>query len=124
MDLAKGLRATIERVVTDGMTASALGSGDVPVLGTPAVLALMEEAACAAIRGALPDGKTSVGTRVDLEHLAPSKPGATVVADAELIGVEGRKLVFHCIVAQESKEVARASHDRVVVDRERFLGGA
>ena len=124
VELAPGSHASIERVVTDAMTATALGSGDVPVLGTPAVLALMEEAACAAIREALPDGSTSVGTRVDLEHLAPTKLGATVVATAELTAVDGRKLVFRCVVSEGSKEVARATHERALVDRERFLGRA
>ena len=124
VELAPGLRASIERVVTDAMTATALGSGDVPVLGTPAILALMEEAACAAIAGALDAGSTSVGTRVDLEHLAPSKPGVTVVATAELTALDGRTLSFACAVRQDGREVARASHQRAIVDRERFLGRA
>lgn len=124
MELAPGSHASVERVVTDAMTATALGSGDVPVLGTPAILALMEEAACAAIRDALDAGSTSVGTRVDLEHLAPTKPGATVIASAELTAVDGRMLSFACTVRQDGKEVARGSHQRAIVDRERFLGRA
>ena len=124
MELLPGLSARLELTVTDADTAQALGSGDVPVLGTPAVLALMEEAACAAIRDALDAGSTSVGTRVDLEHLAPTKPGVTVVATAQLTAVDGRTLSFVCAVRQGDKEVARASHERAIVDRERLLARA
>lgn len=108
----------------DADTASALGSGDVPVLGTPAVLALMEQAACAAIADALEDGLTSVGVRAEVEHLAASKVGAEVLAEAELIAVEGRSLEFTCEVKEGSKIVARAAHTRAIVDRERFLARA
>src|SRR5207247_10504297 len=83
VSLSPGLRGVARRVVTDDATAVALRSGNVPVLGTPAVLALMEEAACAAVDGALPQGATSVGTWVELQHTAPSKDGAQVVAHAE-----------------------------------------
>jgi predicted thioesterase len=121
MELAAGLRGEARRTVTEELTAVALGSGDVPVFGTPAVLAMMEEAACAAVRPALADGRTSVGTWVELEHLAASKLGASVVATAELTGVEGRTLEFTCEAREGSRVVARARHRRAVVDRERFL---
>jgi fluoroacetyl-CoA thioesterase len=121
MELAPGLRASITREVTESMTAVSLGSGDVPVLGTPAVLALMEEAACAAVAGALGDGATSVGTRVELDHVAPSKVGTTVEAVATLTGVDGRTISFECEAREGERVVARASHRRVIVDRERFL---
>jgi len=121
MELSTGLRASVSRVVTQALTAEALGSGDVPVLGTPAVLAMMEEAACVAIRPALDAVRTSVGTRVELEHLAPSKVGATVEVTAELTNVDGRTLEFACEAREGDRVVARARHTRVVVDRERFL---
>jgi fluoroacetyl-CoA thioesterase len=111
-------------VVSDEHTAIALGSGDVPVLGTPAVLALVEEAACAAIDPALSGGQTSVGIWVDLEHLASSKPGAEVSAEAELVGVDGGTLEFRCEAHEGTKLVARARHRRALVDRERFLARA
>jgi len=121
MELSTGLRASVSRVVTQALTAEALGSGDVPVLGTPAVLAMMEEAACVAIRPALDAVRTSVGTRVELEHLAPSKVGATVEVTAQLTNVDGRTLEFACETREGAQVVARARHTRVVVDRERFL---
>jgi fluoroacetyl-CoA thioesterase len=122
MPLALGLRGEARRVVGDDATAIALGSGDVPVLGTPAVLALIEEAACAAVNSALEEGRTSVGTWVELEHLVPSKVGAEVTATAELTGVDGRTLEFSCEAREGHTLVARARHRRAVVDRERFLG--
>ena len=102
-------------------TALALGSGDVPVLGTPAVLALMERAACAAVAPALGSADTSVGTWADLNHVAASKVGAEVVAEAVLIAVNGRTLDFVCEAREGSTVVATAKHRRSVVDRERFL---
>lgn len=120
--IAPGLRGSAARTVTPEMTAERLGSGDVPVLGTPAVLALVEEAAVAAVAGALADGATTVGVWVTLEHLAPSAIGARVEASAELVEVEGRSLTFECSAREGGRTIATARHRRVVVDRARFLG--
>ena len=106
------------------MTAAALGSGNVPVLGTPAVVALVERAACAAVQGRLEPGLTSVGSSVDLIHLAPTPVGTQVTAMARLLNVEGRTLTFEIEVRDRGGAVARGTHRRVVVDRERFLSGA
>jgi predicted thioesterase len=122
--LEPGLEATVEETVTEAMTAEWLGSGDVPVLGTPAVLALAERAACEAIAGHLEDGQTSVGSKVELAHLAPTAVGEKVVARAKLTAVDGRKLSFEFTVSDEKADVARGTHQRVVVDRDRFLGSA
>ncbi len=122
-DLVPGLRGTARRSVTEDLSAERLGSGSVPVLGTPALLAMIEDAAVAAISGALSDGSTSVGTWVELEHLAPSRMGAEVSATAELVTVEGRKLEFSCDAHEGDKVIGRARHRRAVVNRERFLGG-
>jgi fluoroacetyl-CoA thioesterase len=119
--LEPGHTATIEETVTDAMTADALGSGDVPVLGTPAVLALAEKAACAAIARELDDGKTSVGTWAELSHVAPTPVGERIIAEARLTEVDGRKLTFEFSVHDASVEIAFGTHGRVVVDRERFL---
>lgn len=118
--LRPGLTGRAHLTVTDANTAAALGSGDVPVLGTPAVLALIEQAACDALRGALPGGATSVGSWVELEHLAPSRIGAEVTATASLDAVDGRRLSFTCEARDGDALVARASHRRVVVTRARF----
>src|SRR5205823_228214 len=97
-------------------------SGDVPVLATPRVVALCEEAACAALAGSLEPGSTSVGTWIELDHLAPSPIGLEVVAEAALRHADGRRLEFDVIVSQGAEVVARGRHRRQVVDRARFLG--
>lgn len=102
-------------------TAEALGSGDVPVLGTPALLALAESACVDAIAEDLPDGETSVGTWAEIEHLKATPIGQTVCAHATLIGHHGRRLEFKVTVEQDGEPVAKVSHRRVLVDRARFL---
>src|SRR5215468_6940313 len=98
--------ARLELVVGEADTAIALGSGDVPVLGTPRVLALAEAATVAAAAGVLPAGATSVGTRVELEHLAATPVGATVVAEAVLSTADGRRLEFAVTVREGDVVVA------------------
>jgi fluoroacetyl-CoA thioesterase len=119
-----GLHATIEDRVTESMTAEALGSGDVPVLGTPAVLALAERAALAALEGHLEEDHTTVGSWIELSHLAPTRVGETVTAHARLTEAAGRHLSFEISVADPSGEIANARHRRVIVHREEFLSGA
>ncbi|GAC1420564.1 MAG: hypothetical protein NVSMB57_14530 [Actinomycetota bacterium] len=119
--LKSGLTASATRTVTEDLTAIALGSGDVPVLGTPAVLALIEQACCACMLGALPEGSTTVGTWAEVHHLAASKIGATVIATATVIEVEGRAITFTCEVTDGETLVARAQHKRAIVNREKFL---
>lgn len=124
MKLRTGLTAHTDLVVAAQDTAVALGSGDVPVLGTPRVVALAEAATIAAIDGALPPGRTSVGTRIELRHQAPTPIGHTVTADAVLVGIDGRRLTFDVTVRDGDTVLATAVVDRVVVDRERFMDGA
>ena len=116
-----GLEATVEQLVTEAMTARALGSGDVPVLATPAVLALAERAACLALRGRIGNEETSVGSWAELSHLAPTAPGATVAATARLVEVDGQRLTFELVVRDGAGEIATGRHGRVVVSREPFL---
>ncbi|HLH70074.1 MAG TPA: hotdog domain-containing protein [Candidatus Dormibacteraeota bacterium] len=115
-------RARVELTVAEDDTAIAMRSGDVPVLATPRLVALCEQAACAAIADVLDPGATSVGTWIELEHLAPSPLGARVVAEAVLTGGEGRRLEFEVVATQGEVVVARGRHRRQVVDRGRFLG--
>jgi fluoroacetyl-CoA thioesterase len=121
--LQVGATASVEVVVTAADTATALGSGDVPVLGTPRVLALLERAAVAAVAGALPAGATSVGAHVELDHLRPSRIGSTVVARATLARVDGRRLDFEVELTDAGTVVASGKVTRVVVDRDRFAPG-
>jgi fluoroacetyl-CoA thioesterase len=122
--LEPGSQATVEETVTEAMTARRLGSGDVPVLGTPAVLALVEAAAVAAVSGALEPGQTTVGAAVTLDHVAPTPVGVTVAAEAVLREVDGRRLRFAFEVTDVAGPIARGTHDRTIVDAGRFLDGA
>ena len=119
--LAPGLTGEAERTVTDELTADAWGSGLVPVLGTPALVALIEEAAVTALEGHLPSGQTSVGVRIDVRHLAATPVGMRVRARADLVAVEGRHLIFQAEAWDEAEKVGEATHERVVVDGDRFM---
>lgn len=122
IDLEPGRSATATMTVTEADTAIALRSGDVPVLGSPRVVALAEEAAVAAVAGSLPQDKTSVGVSVELDHNAPSRIGEQVTAEATLEVVDGRKLQFAISVRNAAGvEVANVRHRRVVVARDSFL---
>ena len=130
MALAPGLLSFVEIVVADTDTATAMGSGDVPVLGTPRLLALAEAAAVAAIAPGLESGLTSVGTAAALEHRRPSPVGAQVVVEAELTEVDGRRLVFSFIARQKPPSGRPADDDtvvgagtleRVIVNRDQFV---
>ncbi len=116
-----GLTAKIELVVAPDDTAVAAHSGDVPVLSTPRIVALCEEASVTAVAGQLADGETTVSMRVQLDHLAPSAVGSTVTASAKLEKVEGRRLKFSVSVTDARGLVAAGKVTRVVVERDRFM---
>jgi fluoroacetyl-CoA thioesterase len=132
MALAPGLVSAVQIVVADTDTAIALGSGDVPVLGTPRLLALAEEASVAAIKPSLESGLTSVGTSAVVRHKRPSPVGAEVVVEAELTEVDGRRLTFRFIASHtrpagsaegQDAVVGVGTLERMVVARDRFVGG-
>ncbi len=110
-------------VVTHADTATALGSGGVPVLATPRLLAWMEAATVTAVAEQLEDDETTVGTRVELDHVAASTVGAQVVVRAELVTAQGREVVFAVAADDDSgRHLGSGRITRVVVDRSRFLG--
>lgn len=119
-----GLMARVELTVTDSDTAQAVGSGDVPVLGTPRVLALAEAATVAATATRMPTGMTTVGMRVELDHRAPTPIGRTVVAQARLAQADGRRLLFEVTVTDGETTVAQGRVERILVDRHRFVARA
>lgn len=121
LPLAAGLAATLHRIVGENETAAAVGSGSLPVLGTPRLLAWCEAATCAAIEPALQEGQTSVGTRITLEHTAPSAVGATLQVTASVVHVDGKLVRFSVAARQGAKLVGSGEVTRVVVDAERFL---
>lgn len=121
MPLPSGLHGSAKLVVTEADTAIALHSGDVPVLGTPRLIALCEEAALIAVAEHLGAGETTVGMRVQIDHLAPTHIGSSVAAEATLERVEGRRLTFTVSVSDHCGLVAAGKVTRVVVEREEFL---
>ncbi|MEU8796149.1 hotdog domain-containing protein [Spirillospora sp. NPDC048819] len=122
MELEKGLRGETSVVVGEADTAVRMGSGDVPVLGTPRLLALAEAATVKAVEACLDEARTSVGTRVELEHRAASPVGVRVTVEAELTEVDGARLVFAFTATDErGTAVGRGRVERIVVERERFL---
>lgn len=122
MGIMIGAAGSAHLVVGEEDTAIALGSGDVPVLGTPRIVALLEEAAVAALKGDLAEGITSVGIHVAVDHVAASLVGASVTAVAEVVDVEGRTVMFRLAAQEGSRTVATGNHTRLLVDRARFLG--
>ena len=120
-NLVSGLSGEKELQVTPGVCAASLGSGGLEVLATPAMLALMEGAAFETVQKQLPEGFSTVGTKVEIEHLAATPLGMTVVARAELVQIEGKKLVF-AIEARDTKElVGRGTHERFIIEINKFL---
>ena len=116
-------QATLTFTVTDDDTAIAVGSGSLPVLGTPRLLAWCEAATCAALESTLPEGGTSVGTRVALEHLAASPVGAVLEVTASTAYVDGRlhRFTVSARHAHDGRVVGAGEVTRVVVDAERFM---
>jgi predicted thioesterase len=116
-----GLGAEVELGVSEADTAIAMRSGEVPVLATPRIVALCEEATVLALEGTLEPGQTSVGMRIQLDHLAPTAIGHRVRAEVTLERVEGRRLVFAVSVSDDRGLVAAGRVTRVLVETERFL---
>jgi fluoroacetyl-CoA thioesterase len=119
--LEPGLCAELDLTVADADTARTMCSGDVDVLGTPRILALNEEATVMAVAGQLEPGETTVGTRVELSHVAPIAIGSTVKAEVTLDKVEGRRLIFTASVSDESGLVAAGKIHRAVVQLDGFM---
>ena len=120
-ELKKGLSARRAVTVSVGNTASAMGSGDLEVFATPAMVALMEGAAMAAVADALPEGSTTVGAEMNVTHIKPSGLGAEIVATAVLTAVEGRKLTFNVGARDAEGMIGEGVHIRYAVDRRRFM---
>lgn len=117
-----GLTATAVHEVGDADTAQAVGSGALPVLATPTLLAWLEGASCAAVADQLPPGSSSVGTRLTLDHVRASPVGASVSCRADLVHVDGRLLRFEIVaLAADGQVVAQGELTRVVVDELRFI---
>lgn len=119
--LEKGLTHTSTLVVKKENLAVTLGSGDLEVLATPAMLALMENAAMLAVKDVLPDGSTTVGSQISSTHLKPTAVGKTITATAILTDVDGRKLTYKVSASDENGVIGEGSHIRYIVDAGRFM---
>lgn len=123
MMLKEGLTHTSRLTVSEAQIAQVIGSGDLPVLATPAMLALMENAAMLAVANELEEGQTTVGGHISSSHLKPSKVGAMVEATATLTKIDRRKLSFHVVAKDNGEVIGEGDHLRFVVDKQRFMQG-
>ena len=121
--LQAGLTGEARVIVDTPQLASAFGSGSwkVDVYATPAMISLMEQAAVNAVDHLLPPGQSSVGTRIDIQHLAATPPGVEVRAHAELTGIHGRRLIFQVEAFDPTEKIGSGTHERMVVNLERLL---
>lgn len=124
MPVSVGLKGRSESLVTEQKTAAAVGSGLLPVFATPCMTALMENAAMKAVLPYLQEGEGTVGTRLDISHDAPTPIGLTVWAEAELIRIDGKKLIFHVQAFDETGPIGSGTHERFIITSDRFLAKA
>jgi predicted thioesterase len=120
-ELRPGLTGSVTWKATERHSAEAWGSGAVPVFATPSLVGLMEMAAMEALRGRLSDSDTTVGTRIDVSHLAATPLGDEVRAEATLVAVDGRRLSFDIVAHDSCQKIGEGRHERVIVSRDRFL---
>jgi predicted thioesterase len=120
LDLPVGLKGTAEMVVGEQHTAPRIGSGRIRVLATPVMINLIEAAALAAVEHSLPENHQSLGTHLDITHIAATPVGMRVRATAEVTRVEGRTVHFHVRAEDERELIGEGTHERVVVNVERF----
>ena len=115
------MKGTATKIVTENDTAKVVKSGSLPVLATPVLSALMEEAACDAVKEGLAEGETTVGGFIGLAHKQPTLVGSTVRAEATVTVVKGKKITLHLIAYDEGGEIGEAEHIRFVVEAKPFM---
>lgn len=120
MELQIGLKNSAAQVVTENDTAVAVGSGSLKVLATPKIIALIEKAAAELVEKNLSSELTSVGISVNFEHTVPTPVGMKISAEVEIIEVAGRKIIFEVAAFDEVGEIGRGTHERFIVNREKF----
>ena len=121
MEITVGMKAVVESFVEREDTAKEVGSGDLLVYATPCMAALMEGAACEAISGALKDTETTVGMELNIQHTSATPVGLDVRAEAEVTAVDGKVITFAITAFDESGEIGKATHKRVIVNSQKFL---
>jgi len=121
VNVAIGLKGEARLLVSEADTALALGSGDIQVLGTPRLVALFEQATVEALSGVLEPGQSSVGMRVQIDHLQPTPVGAEIFVEAHLEKIEGRRITFTVTASDSGGLAAAGKVTRVIVDVDRFM---
>ncbi len=122
--LNTGIRGEAEEIVTEENTAGNLGSGDLKVYATPAMIALIEKAAYTSVLPGLEEGQGTVGTLVNIQHLAATPVGMKVTARSELTAIDGRTLTFHVEAWDEAGKIGEGTHERVIIWNEKFQAKA
>ena len=121
MEITVGMKGEVSTIVEREDTAKEVGSGSLLVYATPCMVALMEGAACEAIEEALDEGKTTVGTMLNIQHLSATPVGLEVRATAEVTAVEGKVITFSIEAFDEAGQIGKGTHQRVIVPTEKFL---
>lgn len=119
--LTTGIKGNSEGIVTEELTARAMGSGELPVLATPAAVALAEETAWRSVAPYLEPGQGTVGTQLQFEHISATPVGMKVRCETELIEIDRRKLTFYVAAYDEAGLVLKGKHCRFIVENEKFL---
>ncbi len=121
MDLIAGITGKQEQTVTSEQTALTVGSGDLSVYATPMMAALMEKAAAQSVQPYLKEGESTVGTMIHINHNSATPVGCKITASSLLLEVSGKRLVFQVDAFDESGRIGTGTHERVIIDKERFL---
>lgn len=120
-ELKNGVRGEQEERVTERNTANALGSGGLPIYATPCMITLMEYTAMESVKPYLPQGSSTVGTRIDVKHLSATPVGMTVRCETELVEVDRRRLVFSCRAYDGAGLIGEGTQERFIVDAVKFM---
>ena len=121
MELKTGIKNTKEQVVTEDMTAAAAGSGGQRVFSTPHMIALMELTSWSGVEPFMEEGKTTVGTHLDIAHVSASPVGAHIICESELTGIDGRKLTFKVSASDDAGLIGEGTHERFIIDIDKFM---
>lgn len=121
MEITVGMKATVSTQVEREDTAAEVCSGSLLVYATPCMVALMEGAACEALEGAIPEGKSSVGISLDITHISATPVGMEVRAEAEVTAVEGSIITFNVTAYDEAGKIGEGTHKRAIISVQRFL---
>lgn len=121
MDLKVGITGQAEEQVTGRNTASSMGSGGIEVYATPAMIALMEKAAAGTVQPYLPEGNSTVGTMINIKHIAATPVGMNITAKAELIEVNEKRLTFKIEAYDDKEKIGEGTHERYIITVEKFI---